>query len=860
MSDYSVLLDGLESAAPGTHLCGIFDNAQERFQATSEFLAHALKRHHRAICISEGDTHSLLRESLAERGIDSEKALASGQLQFLTHEDAYFKSGGFSSRAMIAFLSSETEKALADGWSALSVCGQMVGVLSRGADPERLFEYENELNSFFPSSRCIGFCMYDRAAVEPWLLLRILRAHPWVFVKGAVCENLGYTGVEQPAAFTPENELTHFMAVLERCRRKHAEAEKELRFIADHVVNDLIYVYQLYPTRGFVYVSPSASRITGYSPEEHYNDPDLGLKLVHPEDQELLKDILRSPNSDPVVLRWIRKNGKTIYTEQRNVPIYDEQNGLVGIQGIARDITDQVLLEQELWARGKEQRTLNAQLNALLEAVPANLTLQSPDLRVLWANRAAAEGLGKKVDELIGEYCHVLWHSRLTPCDPCPVKRCFQTGKVETEVVTTPDGRIWSLRAVPIREKEHVVNVVEFGMDITAQKRAEEHQLHTNKMEAIGRLAGGIAHDFNNMLSVILGFGEDLLERLEATDPRRSDVKEILNAARHAALLTRQLLAFSRKQMFQNEVLNVNDLLRNMENMLRRLLGEDIEFHMILADDMGCVNVDPSQIEQVIMNLAVNAREAMPQGGKLLIETSNVELSGEYVELRPDVAPGSYIMIAVSDTGHGMDKAVQEKIFEPFFSTKEKGRASGLGLSTVYGIVKQSGGHIRVYSEPGHGATFKVYLPRVFAEPTYKAVKEEKATPSLPSEVCILLIEDEPSLRRLFEMGLSEFGYHVTVAESGNQALQLVEREGIKPDIVVTDVVLPGMSGADIVRRLREFLPNLKALFMSGYTDNAIVHHGVVDPGVPFIQKPFTLSEFTAKISEVLKQEKSTSL
>ncbi|MBW2030245.1 MAG: PAS domain S-box protein [Deltaproteobacteria bacterium] len=404
----------------------------------------------------------------------------------------------------------------------------------------------------------------------------------------------------------------------------------------------------------------------------------------------------------------------------------------------------------------------------------------------------------------------------------------------------------------------HFVTVFQ---DITERKRAEEEReklqsqlLQAQRLESVGRLAGGVAHDFNNMLNVILGYAEIVLNQLRTGDPFRDFVEEIIKAGQRSALLTRQLLAFSRKQTLQPKVLDLNKVIRDMEKMLHRLIGEDIESELVLSEDIARVMADPGQIEQVIMNLAVNARDAMPKGGKLLLETANVELDEAYARTHAGVTPGKYVMLAVTDTGAGMDEETLMKIFEPFFSTKEKGKGTGLGLSTVYGIIKQSGGNIWAYSEPGRGTTFKIYLPQTEVGPEAKAGAAQKETTRGAGEQ-ILVVEDEGSLRKLVGAMLSELGYKVSLAANGEEALLLMEKKGLKPDLVITDVVMPDMSGKELVDRLRETHPDLKVLYMSGYTDNAIVHHGVLDPGIHFVQKPFTLDDLAEKVQAALRGE-----
>ncbi|HEV2749162.1 MAG TPA: response regulator [Gemmatimonadales bacterium] len=386
--------------------------------------------------------------------------------------------------------------------------------------------------------------------------------------------------------------------------------------------------------------------------------------------------------------------------------------------------------------------------------------------------------------------------------------------------------------------------------DVTERRTLEEQLRQAQKMEAVGRLAGGVAHDFNNVLTAIFGYTDLLAEELPAESPFRQDLKEIRKAAERASGLTRQLLAFSRQQVLQPMVLRVNELVEDFEKMLRRLVAEDVELRLVLAPKVGNVRADAGQLQQVIMNLVVNARDAMPTGGKLLIETANTELSEQYVESHQPVIPGRYVMVAVSDTGTGMNAQTQARIFEPFFTTKEKGRGTGLGLSTVYGIVKQSGGYVWVYSELARGTTFKIYLPRVEAPPERPAPSREAGT--LAGTETILLAEDDEMLRPLAKGLLVKLGYTVLEAENAAQALAVASRHQGQIHLLVSDVVMPGASGRDLARRLAESRPDTKVLYISGYTDDAIVHHGMLEPGLNFLQKPFTPAALARKVREIL--------
>ncbi len=395
-----------------------------------------------------------------------------------------------------------------------------------------------------------------------------------------------------------------------------------------------------------------------------------------------------------------------------------------------------------------------------------------------------------------------------------------------------------------------LASILGIGRDVTERVQLEQQLRQAQKMEAVGRLAGGIAHDFNNILTAITGYVDLLLEDLGATDPRRGDAQEVRKAADRAAALTRQLLAFSRQQVLQPRVLDLNALVTELEKMLHRVLGEDIDFATRLAPALGAVKADPGQLEQVIMNLAVNARDAMPRGGKLTIETGDADFDEGYARAHFPATPGRYVMLAVTDTGVGMTPDVQAHLFEPFFTTKEKGQGTGLGLAMVYGIVKQSGGFIWVYSEPGHGTAVKIYLPHV-AEAAQPPTAATPAAAKRGTET-VLLAEDEAPVRAVARQVLERHGYTVLEAPSAEAALDVARHYSGAIHLLLTDVVMPGMSGHDLAKRLAALRPEVRVVYMSGYTDDAITRHGVLEPGLAFVQKPFTPDAIARKVREVL--------
>jgi nitrogen-specific signal transduction histidine kinase/ActR/RegA family two-component response regulator len=398
------------------------------------------------------------------------------------------------------------------------------------------------------------------------------------------------------------------------------------------------------------------------------------------------------------------------------------------------------------------------------------------------------------------------------------------------------------------------VDITEAKRSAAALSRSEEQLRQAQKLEAIGHLAGGIAHDFNNILSVVIGYSALLLADMRPDEPLRSEIDEIHKAGLRAAELTQQLLAFSRRQVLELKVLNINQVVAANEKMLRRLLGSDIDLAVLPATGLWRVRADRGQLEQVILNLAVNARDAMPRGGKLTIETNNVALDEEYARAHHGVQAGQYAMIAVSDTGIGMDRETQARIFDPFFTTKGLGKGTGLGLATVFGIVKQTGGHIWVYSEPGAGAVFKIYLPRADGEEEERSSDRPLPAASRVGET-ILLVEDDDHVRGVARGILRRAGYVVLEAPNGGEALLICEAHMANIDLLLTDVVLPRMSGRQLAERLAPLRPNMKVLFMSGYTSDAVLQHGVLNSDVAYLQKPFTPDSLARKVREVLDSD-----
>src|SRR2546425_1520548 len=499
-------------------------------------------------------------------------------------------------------------------------------------------------------------------------------------------------------------------------------------------------------------------------------------------------------------------------------------------------------------------------LHQIINAHPNLIFVKNWEGRFLLVNQASAEVYGTTVEELVGKT-----DADFNP-NPEEVARFLRDDRevlssgnprfIAEEAVTNPvtkQTRWFQTIKIPLRMPgEETPTLLGVATEITERKQLEEQLLQSQKMEAVGQLAGGVAHDFNNILTAIVGYTDLLAAEFTGDSRQLEDLEEIRKAARRATALTRQLLSFSRKQLLEPRIIDVNSIVTNLDKMLRSLISENIDLKTTLADDLDAARVDPNQLEQVIMNLAINARDAMPDGGTLTIETANATLDENYAATHVSVIPGDYVMLAVTDTGCGMSEATQTRIFEPFFTTKPAGRGTGLGLSTVYGIVKQSAGNIWLYSEPDKGTTFKIYLPALDALPV-EIGKTAPIEAARQGSGTVLLVEDDEQLRRLTHRALATQGYVVLEADRGRLALDIARRHKGPIDLLLTDLVMPDTNGRKLADTLRAARPGLRVLFMSGYPDTAIVNHGMLEAGVAYLAKPFTTEAVARKVREVLK-------
>jgi PAS domain S-box-containing protein len=640
--------------------------------------------------------------------------------------------------------------------------------------------------------------------------------------------------------------------LIHRIRRQLLEREELFHLISDNAA-DMIAVVDMHGKR--IFNSLSYKRVLGYSPEEL--QASEAFEQIHPEDRERVKKAAENARvtgiGTTLEYRIRHKSGAWLVLESTSSVIRNDRGEPEKLIIVNRDVSERKRAEEAL-------RRSEIGFRSVVEDAPYGIYQTRADGRFLQVNPALQRMLGyERMDELLAKdlpseiFRHSGEYQRLIHL----LTRSEEIKDVEMEW-KRKDGT-WITVRCSGRRVDDVKSVAAyfevFAEDVT-EKRVLEKQLRmAQKMEAIGRLSGGIAHDFNNLLGVIIGYSRVLKRELGANSALSEHALEIEKAGERAASLTKQLLAFSRQQVLTPAILNLNTLTSDMAKMLPQLLGEDIEVTLVLEPELGNVKADQSQVEQVIMNLAVNARDAMPAGGKLRIETANVELDEAFTRTHPGSKAGSQVLLEVTDTGTGMDATTLTHIFEPFFTTKERGKGTGLGLATVYGIVKQSNGYTGVESVPGKGTSFKIYLPRDAGQRLEEERQPYSADNPGGSET-ILLVEDSEPLRKLVKTFLDSAGYRVFQASSGEDALEVSTRIGCPLDLLLTDVVMPGMNGRVLAEHLLAGQPGMEVLYMSGYTDSFIAGHGVLDPETHLLHKPFTEEVFLRKVREVLDSGK----
>jgi len=639
-------------------------------------------------------------------------------------------------------------------------------------------------------------------------------------------------------------------------RKRVEDAWREQSELLQRIVDNIPVMLVFLDERGRIqWGNREWTRTLGYDIAEA-RQRDIFVELYpDPVERQRLRDSIGAPVGQWTDFRTRTRRGAVLDTIWANAPLTGG-----GWLAIGMDVSDRRRTEERYRAFIAQSSEGVSRLE-IDPPVPTTLSEEEQidrlyaGARIAECNDAMARMYGyREARDLIGTRLADL-HNVTDPTNREQIRAFIRASYRVSDSETREhdrDGRprVFLNNVVGFVEDGHLVRVWGTQRDVTEQRQLEEQFRQSQKMEAVGQLAGGIAHDFNNLLTAILGNTQLLLRDLPPGDAKRGDVEEIRKASERAASLTRQLLAYSRRQMLQPEVLNLNGVVAEMDKMLRRLIGEHIALVTVLAPDLGHVRADPNQLEQVIVNLAVNARDAMAQGGTLTIETANVDLDATYAQTHLGSVPGPYTMLAVTDTGVGMDAGVRAHLFEPFFTTKEVGRGTGLGLATVYGIVKQSDGYISVYSEVGRGSSFKIYLPRI-ATPSDAPVGPQRGRPARGNET-VLVVEDEPAVLTLSRRALETQGYVVLAASDATAALRIVERHGGTIHLLVTDVVMPGLSGRELADKLAAQRPGIRVLYMSGYPGDAVVEHGSLPAGSAFLQKPFSPDSLARKVRDVL--------
>ncbi|KAF0218488.1 MAG: multi-sensor hybrid histidine [Geobacteraceae bacterium] len=684
---------------------------------------------------------------------------------------------------------------------------------------------------------------------------------PFLIVSGNVGEDVAVEAMKAGAHdYLIKNNLTRLIPAVRReikeaaVRWERRQAEDALyssqTMFRSLVEQSLVGIYILQNGK-FAYVNPKFAEIFGYSQNEIIASKFL-VDLVADDcksevNEKLVNHLDTKAGSIHYSFQGVRKDGKQIELEAHGTKM--EFNGKPAVIGTLLDITERKRTEEEL-----------RKLSRAVEHSPVSVVITDINGNTEYVNPKFTSVTGYAPEEVLGRTPRLLKSGEMDPREYNQLWKTITAGQEwHGEFLNRKKNGdlFWESASISaIKNVEGVItHFVAVKEDITERKKSIDQMRQAQKMEAIGQLAGGISHDFNNLLTIINGYSALLLRALDIRDPLRKEVEHILHAGERAAELTRQLLTFSRRQILEPKVLDINALVQNLEKMLCRLLGEQFKLNAKLDEGAGLVKADPGQVDQIIMNLVVNARDALENGGEITINTANVELDDNFVRMNAGSVPGSYVMLEVKDNGIGMSEEVRRRIFEPFFTTKEQGRGTGLGLATVYGIVKQSGGYILVASEPGQGSSFKVFLPRVYEERTEisKPGKEEQPA----GKQTILVAEDEIGVLNLIVHTLSKHGYTVLHTVNPSEALEIFQQKGQDIDLLLTDVVMPFMGGPKLAETLQKMKPNLKVIFMSGHTADTVGLQNILERGYSFIAKPFVNGTLVEKIGQVLGNQES---
>ncbi|AHG93263.1 PAS sensor protein (plasmid) [Gemmatirosa kalamazoonensis] len=844
----------------GTHICQFYETVQDVLDIALPYFRAGLERDEQCVwAVCDPLTVDAAKDALRRGIVDADHHLAAGNLEVVSHVHCYLDGGTFDTSRVIDAWNARLADALERGHAGLRVSGIEAWLTEQTR--AAFMAYEDALSAAIAGQRMIVLCTYPLDTATAAQMFDVARAHQSAVVRrGGRWEAIEVLELAQArAAVQRQNEelerrvaerTQQLAAANEELRREMREREsaeaalRESDEVFRVIADDPSTIIGLYDAAGHrVYASPSARQILGELRENPFDG-------VHPDDLDaahLAWQRLLAGERTSFTFRYHRSDGAWLWMEAWSSRV--QYRNAPHVLTIIRDVSDRVRAHEQIEAR-------EARFRALVERNDALISIIDERARALYVSPSHTRVLGYTAEEL---YVMPSLSSLVHPEDLAWVREQFAEVPRRSVAslprplrVVTKDGRVRNV-LLTFTDRRHdpaVGGVIGNGRDVTDELLLEEQLRQAQKMEAIGQLAGGIAHDFNNLLTVIRGYSDFIRTAGAPNDAHRADAEEIRQAADRAAVLTQQLLAFSRKQVLRPEVMEINLVVGEASRMLGRLLSEDVALDLQLAPDAGAVRADAGQLQQVLLNLAVNARDAMPLGGRLTIATESAVLEREAPAQPTPLSPGRYVRLTVSDTGTGMSPEVLRHAFEPFFTTKEPGKGTGLGLSTVYGIVTQSHGRLRVDSAPAKGTTFGIFFPQA-GEPA-TAPMPAATKPGARGSETVLLVEDDAMVRRLAEATLERAGYRVLTAPNGGDALRLAAGRDGAIDLVITDVVMPGMPGPELAQRLEASQSGLRVLYMSGYADDTMARHGINEERVSFLAKPFTPDELARRVREVL--------
>jgi two-component system cell cycle sensor histidine kinase/response regulator CckA len=837
-------IDLIGNASWGTHFCQFYRTPEDLIDILVRYFKAGLENNEFCMWITAEPLNAKKTKASLKKVLGNlDDYIEKGQIEILDYSQWFTKSGKFDADEVLDGWVEKEKQALERGFDGLRLTGNTFWLEDR--DWRGFADYEEVVNDVIGNYKILAVCSYSLDKCGATEITDVVANHQFALVKRENRWEIIESSKEKRMKDVLKKKTHNLNGRVKELNCLYAISKLiEIPDISfDELIQGVVDLISLVP----VYPENTCSRIL--LEKKEYKTKNF-------------KEAIRKQSSD-IFVHGKRMGVLEVYQLEEKPEIYEgpffkEEKSL--INAIAERLGQIIEKKQgEEVARRNRIKYYDRFIDAPIMYVITENRNSLPIIADI--NNMFLYKTGYSRDEIVGQPLDKLYSpgSRYKSSEG-GYQRTLNGGFIEEQrEMEAKNGRVINTTLHALPEKDDfgkVTGTRAAFIDITESKHLEKQLIQSQKMEAISTLASSVAHDFNNILTTIIGYAELALETVDKDESLSEDIKEIKMAGERAAALTRQLLAFSHKQIIQPKIVDLNELLTDIEKMIVCLIGEDIEILMIPKSALCKVEIDPGQMEQVIMNLVVNAKDAMPIGGKLTIETVNMDLDENYFRKHGIVEkqPGSYVMLTVSDTGIGMDKEVQEHIFDPFYTTKEKGKGTGLGLSTIYGIVKQNNGFIWVYSETGQGSTFKIYLPK--AKGDVKAEeKEQTPVENFDGSETVLIVEDEDSLRKFVQKALQQYGYRVLMAENGENAFRIGKEHEGTIDLMITDVVMPKMGGKKTAERLQPLYPQMKVIYMSGYTDNSIVHHGVLAPGLNFLEKPFSPEGLVRKVRQVLDKQ-----